>query len=342
MVLGHEGQPPPVAIARPLEEPAHQGADFGNFGANFGLMSPSPLKHAGRDGLTPMDTGFETSLFGEMHPIDGRGALVGQTVLPGEQQREQQRQRQRQQWQELKKRRTDTLWDPARIFGHRDSEPAPDDGASETVAPETAGHTGAAEPMDRRGAMVNQAIGWLWNNNYFSFVPMYKIMGEPELAKAILQRVPLPTLHQCCQVSNAFRGWAMAEIRTRPPVVLLGGLTTSWAVVDRPICLDFPLDGAMDWWQTEKCSKARIRCGAVGLSDRRVLMAGGLSCGGTQVERSAEVLDPNTMKWSPVSPMLHARLGCGCNTLNAAGTKAIFTGGVSEGPENADGCVSML
>ena len=131
----------------------------------------------------------------------------------------------------------------------------------------------------------------------------------------------------------------MAAIRTRPPVVLLGGLTTSWGVVDRPICLDFPLDGEMDWWQTQKCSKARIRSGAVGLSDRRVLVAGGLSCGGTKVERSAELLDPLKMKWSPVPPMRQPRLGCGCSTLNAEGTRAIFTGGVFDGPENADGCV---
>ena len=129
----------------------------------------------------------------------------------------------------------------------------------------------------------------------------------------------------------------MAEIRTRPPVVLLGGLTQSWAVVDRPLCLDFPFEGEMDWWQTKKCNTARIRCGAVGLSERRVLIAGGLSCSGSKAERSAEILDPYTMEWTPVPPMLQPRLGCGCSTLGTAGERAIFTGGVGEGPECADG-----
>eukprot|EP01043_Picozoa_sp_COSAG02_P030832 COSAG02_NODE_1987_length_10178_cov_66.992216_2_plen_327_part_00 len=320
---------PPLAVARPLNASAHQSADFGKFGAM------SPLNDAGKDRLASANAGFDASLFGEVHQAHGRGGLVGRTVLPGEQQR------QRERWQELKKRKMATVWDPARIFGSCDSEPRPDD-AFETSTVETSGRSRAADPVDRRGAVVNQAIGWLWNNTYFSFVPLYKIMGEPELAKAILARVPLSTLHQCCIVSNAFRGWAMAEIRTRPPVVLLGGLTASWGVVDRPICLDFPLDGEMDWWQTEKCNAARIRCGAVGLSDRRVLIAGGLSCGGREVERSAEILDPYTMKWSPAPPMLQRRLGCGCNTLGTTGTRAMFTGGVSEGPENVDGCVPFV
>ena len=327
--MAHRGEAePPLAVARPFYAPAHQGAYSGKFGAM------SPLNDAGNGRLASAGGRFEVSMFDAAPPPHGRGGLVGQTVIPGEQ-REQQRQR--EQWQELKKRKT--AWDPARIFGSGDSEPISND-AFETTTAETSGRGRVADPEDRRGDVVDQAIGWLWNNTYFSFVPLYKIMGEPELAKAILARVPLSTLHQCCIVSAAFRGWAMAEINTRPPVVLLGGLTVSWGVVDRPICLDFPLDGEMDWWQTEKCNAARIRCGAVGLSDRRVLIAGGMVCGSREIERSAEILDPYTMKWSPTPPMLHRRLGCACSTLNTTGTRAIFTGGVNEGPENIDGCVS--
>ena len=130
----------------------------------------------------------------------------------------------------------------------------------------------------------------------------------------------------------------MAIIRTRPPVVLVGGLTKSWALVNRPICLDFTAEGDFNWWQTKKCNKARIRCGAVGLSDRRVLIAGGL-CSRQTTERSAEILNPYTMEWKLVSPMLQARSGCSCNTLGTVGTRAIFTGGIGEDPEDADGYV---
>jgi hypothetical protein len=317
-------------------------------------------------GAMPPSKGFEVSLFGEVHPIVAPGAGTPPEL---EASRLNSEQATEQQAPEM------LLHDPAGVFGNSDYEETAvspesdpytcgDEDAASTVPAALASNAAGTQQgqgqgqglpvagslsglrglndCDSIGSRVNQALGWLWNNTYFSFVPLYQIMSEPVFAKRILQRLPLTVLHRCCCVSSSFKDWAMAEIRTRPMVVLLGGLTKSWAFVDRPIVLDFPVGGEMEWWQTKKCKVARIRSGAVGLSERRVLVAGGLSASGARVEGSTEILNPYTMEWSTMPPMLSPRLGCGCNSLGAAATRAIYTGGVAVGAEFVDGCVSSL
>lgn len=329
----------PVAVARPTSPHGE-------------LKVPSSLERMTAHSRTSdKQPHCKVSLLGEFHPTNRPS--VRESLLPGNhrgriqqppQQHPQQAPHQQpqqpqllpqQHWQrQAKKRQATELHDPRLIFGNGDFELQTD----EVVADERFTSCKDA-PADRTvtvGNRIDQALGWLWNNTYFSFVPLYHIMSDSEVAQAILTRLSLPVLHRCCLVSTAFKAWAMAEIRTRPVVVLLGGLTKSWAIVDRPICLDFPVDDNVDWWQTGKCNTARTRCGAVGLSKRRVLIAGGLSCKSTKVEQSAELLDPYNMIWNTVPSMLQPRLSFGCDTLGAAGTRVIVTGGAGEGSD-ADG-----
>jgi len=103
------------------------------------------------------------------------------------------------------------------------------------------------------GQLLNHALGWLWNNTYFSFVPLFEILAEPEVRKRILRHLPLRSLLNCCSVARELRNWALVQLRVSahefgplprrttphsscgqatPLVVLVGGLTTDWSFVE--------------------------------------------------------------------------------------------------------------
>lgn len=245
------------------------------------------------------------------------------------------------------------------------------------------------------GQLLNHALGWLWNNTYFSFVPLFEILAEPEVRKRILRHLPLRSLLNCCSVARELRNWALVQLRVSahefgplprrttphsscgqatPLVVLVGGLTTDWSFVEvrvpspmmsfassdltrwpqRALVLDCV--GA-EWHQTAPMQCSRIRsvqtapcgpnspndlcraccsCCAVGLANRRVLVAGGMSAVGLRAEARSELLDPVTMRWSLCPPIPTPRLGlAGCAL--GTGRQAIFTGGVTCDPAGGDG-----
>ena len=101
-------------------------------------------------------------------------------------------------------------------------------------------------------------------------------MMQEEVRKRILGHLSLKDLHRCCIVARKLAGWAKPHIDASPVVLLFGGMTSDWCFVDRPIIVD-PRGGRPSWHQIGPLLRPRSRAGVVGLSGRRVLVAGGLS-----------------------------------------------------------------
>ena len=54
---------------------------------------------------------------------------------------------------------------------------------------------------------INSELGNLWNNSYFSLVPLFDLFGDQKIREATLRLVPLSGLHASCMVSQEMRRW---------------------------------------------------------------------------------------------------------------------------------------
>ena len=163
------------------------------------------------------------------------------------------------------------------------------------------------------------------------------------MRNSILWHLSLKDLHRCCIATRKLANWAKPHIDASPVVLLLGGMTSDWWFVDRPIVVD-PRGDQLTWHQIGPHLRPRSRAGVVGLPGRRVMVAGGLSLKDNVVDHTTEILDPVTMTWCFAKSMCTPRVSVGCCFLPGApgrSAKAVYTGGVTIGTDNVGGVTSV-
>ena len=205
---------------------------------------------------------------------------------------------------------------------------------------------------------VDKHMKWLWNNSYYSFVALLTLLANKAVRDSVLGVLPLPTLHACGGACTELRRWVRGYIAAAPITVIAGGTDGDWyayicplpvawdytgshlanhgivwgrSYATRPLVYSYAPGQDACWFWTHPLKFPRAPCAGASLSDRRVVVVGGMlnehNAEDTAPTTRAEVLNPWTMTWQDFPPAQLARFRSAACTLNAAATRIMVTGG---------------